>query len=120
MKTRILLAAALTAGSTGISAFLGTPVAQAQQACNWTVNTGTTVARDTTVDGPYSSYNLYSGNSTSCSKTGATVVQGLQVKIYCWQTNDAGNAWAWIQAFPGTKGWISRSNLGSYTAVAKC
>lgn len=113
MKARVLLATALTLGSTGVSIALGTPVAQADQACNWSPTTGVRGPTDSDINGPYSVYNLYNGDSTSCGKTGATAVQGLWIKVICLETNNAGTRWAYIQISPGVKGWVSRANIGT-------
>ncbi|MFB8001410.1 hypothetical protein [Nocardia sp. NPDC056000] len=121
MKVRVLLAAAATLGSTCLSVLIGAPAAHADRLqCNWSPNTGSQVPGIGYVEGPYNSYNLYNGDSSSCGKTGATVVKGAQIKIYCHENN--GNAdWVWFSPYPGIKGWTSRSNVGSYSpAVPKC
>ncbi|WP_067700228.1 SH3 domain-containing protein [Nocardia jejuensis] len=122
MKSRILLAAALTFGSTGLSLLTGTPAAQAQQACNWYPSTsGHATWGDATMDGPYNSYNLYTGNASTCDRTGYTVAEGAAVKVICHEKNNAGNEWAYIQNGAGHRGWVSRSNISSWwPTVSNC
>ncbi|UFS98503.1 hypothetical protein [Nocardia huaxiensis] len=122
MKTRVLLAAAATIASTGVSVFVGTPAAHAQQACGWTVDTSSKQPSNAVMDGPYSSYNLYDGNSTSCSKKpGSTTPEGSSIKVFCTEWNNSGNLWVYIQNQSGVRGWTSRSNIGSWwPSVSNC
>ncbi|MEV6066747.1 SH3 domain-containing protein [Nocardia sp. NPDC052001] len=121
MKARVFLAAAVTLGSTGVSVLIGAPAANAQQACGWSVNTGTQVPSNATMDGPYNSYNLYSGNSSSCAKTGATVLEGSAVRVYCHENNNAGNSWLYVSPYGSIRGWVSRANVSSYwPSVPNC
>jgi len=121
MKAKALLAAAATVGSTILSVVIGAPTAHAQQACNWTVNLTGKQPSNSTMDGPYNSYNLYNGNSTSCGKTGATVVEGMSIKVYCHEDNNQGTSWVYIEIYPGVRGWTSRANVGSWwPSVVNC
>ncbi|MFD9551680.1 hypothetical protein ACFWBG_30230 [Nocardia salmonicida] len=119
MKVRLLLAAALTLGSTGLTALVGAPAAHAEQWCAWNPDTGGWY-RNTTMNGPYNTYNLYTGNSSSCAKTGATVSEGAAIKLYCVEPNNANNWWAYIKTSSGAKGWVSLDNVQYNEIVAMC
>ncbi|WP_194818349.1 SH3 domain-containing protein [Nocardia sp. XZ_19_385] len=113
MKVNVLLATAVAVGSTGLSVVLGAPAANAGTACSW--NPGNWGFSDSVMDGPYGSYNLYNGNSTSCGKIpGATVVEGAPIRVICHLDNDQGNSWVYLQTSSGNRGWTSRSNVGSW------
>ncbi|MGW4533242.1 hypothetical protein ACWEOI_20065 [Nocardia sp. NPDC004340] len=122
MRARLLLAAAVTIGSTGLSVFAGAPAAQAGQACNWyPSDVGHAIYGDSVMDGPYNTYNLYTGNSSSCDHTGYTVAEGAAIKVVCTEKNNAGNLWVYIKNSAGHKGWVSRSNVGTiWPIVSDC
>lgn len=116
MKKKALLAAALTLGSTGLSIFLGSPVAHAETRCPYFPDKNPVTYAE--VRGQYNGYNLYLGNSTGCGTTGTTVSKGQMLHVICHLANNSNNDWYFTETAFQDRGWISKSNMQSVSVPA--
>lgn len=113
MKTRALATAiALTSAAT-FSVLTGAP-AHASDRCQWSPTTTSPGSPAALTSTKYNNYNLYSGPSTSCSKTGATVPKHVWVELRCGTPNEARNLWEYVAIPGGKQGWIASANFEVY------